>query len=264
MTSTMEAAKVMSGLPWWLFIPATTIAVRATLTLPLAIIQRKRLQIQASLRPIVASMGPILRLKLAQRAVQAKAKETSNTQEGAQFIKGAASALSYDQIVVLTAKERRKRQQALFKDHGCEMWKNMLLPVMQIPIWIALSATFRELSGFTDVSASPLDPTLTLEGIKFATDLSIADPTGILPIALGTLMITNVEWNYANYQLTRTSVSRSKRITPQESLLNLARFGAVFLMAISTQAPAALVLYWISSNLFSLLQNMVFGYFPPC
>jgi inner membrane protein COX18 len=207
-------------------------------------------------------MGPILRLKLAQRATTARTTEAKNTSpEG--IIKGQASGLTYEQIMVLSSKERRKRQKELFREHGCQMWKNFTLPVVQIPLWIAMSATIRDLTGWNDIGSSPMDSSLTTEGFLWVTDLTTSDPISILPIVLGTLALTNVEWNAKTYALQDTHVRRSLRITPLDSILNLSRFGTVFLMAIATQAPVGLVEYWITSNTFSLIQNMILDKYLP-
>jgi inner membrane protein COX18 len=270
LTASIQTLHAYSGIPWWALIPLTTITLRTVWTLPLAILQRKRTQKQAELRPIVNAMGPILRLKLASRAQSAKQKETQQAGElvdgvvpqGA--IGGRAAALTYEQIMLLSAKERRERQKKLFKEHGCQMWKNFTLPLFQIPLWLAMSATFRDLSGWNEISSNPLDDSLVSEGLYWFSDLTVADPMSILPVMLGTLALTNVEWNFKTMQLhNSSSVRRSQRITAFDSVMNMSRLGVVFLMAVSTQAPAALALYWISSNAFSTVQNMVLDYYVP-
>lgn len=240
-----------------------TVTFRSLCTLPLAILQRRRTQKQASLRPIVQALGPVLRLKLAQRATEARAKEAQNLTKEAQMIKGQASTLNYEQIMLLSSKERRRRQKALFKEHGCQMWKNFILPVVQIPLWLMMSGSIRDLTGWSDISSQPLDQSLTTEGFLWVTDLTMSDPFSLLPIVLGTLALTNVEWNAKTYALQDIHVRRSLRVTPLDSVLNLSRLGTVFLMAIATQAPVGLVEYWICSNAFSLVQNMVLDKYLP-
>ncbi|ODV75806.1 membrane insertase COX18 CYBJADRAFT_165209 [Cyberlindnera jadinii NRRL Y-1542] len=263
LTSGLEALHSTTPLTWWMIIPMATITFRTMFTLPIAIIQRRRTQRQAQLTPLVQAMGPILRLKLAQRATSAKALESQQQSPEAKMIGGQAAGLSYEQIMVLSSKERRRRQKKLYKDHNCQMWKNLILPGVQIPLWIAMSATFRDLTGWTDITSNPMDPALTTEGFLWVSDLTLSDPLAILPIVLGTLALTNVEWNAKTYSLQNTHVRRSLRITPLESILNISRFGTVFLMAIATQAPSGLALYWISSNAFSLTQNMVLDRYIP-
>lgn len=270
MTVTLQTFHTASGLPWWAVIPLTTIAFRSLWTLPLAILQRKRTQKQAELRPIVNAMGPVLRLKLAARAQAAQlADRQLNSQGGTQALlnnasPSKASSLSYEQIMLLSVKERRERQKKLFKEHNCQMYKNLILPAFQIPLWVAMSFTFRNLSGWTDITSKPLDPSLIHEGALWFSDLTLMDPIGIMPIALGTLALTNVEWNYKTMEIQNfSSAKRSLRPTAFDSLMNISRIGIVFLMVVCTQAPAALGLFWISSNAFSTVQNMVLDYYLP-
>ncbi|KAH3684831.1 hypothetical protein WICPIJ_004184 [Wickerhamomyces pijperi] len=262
LTSSVQSVHAFTGLPWWAVIPLTTITLRSLWTLPLAIFQRQRIQKQSSLRPIVNAMGPILRLKLAAKAQASREKESQRGNSGG--LKGAAATLNYEQIMLLSAKERRNRQKELFKAHGCQAYKNFILPAFQIPLWVALSATFRELSGSFDTSVtSNMDLSLTDQGALWFTDLTLADPLHILPVVLGGLVLTNVEWNFKTFQLQSFGVKRSQRITMIDSMINISRLSVVFFMAVASQAPSALVLYWISSNVFSIIQNIFLdAYFP--
>lgn len=270
MTATLQTIHSVSGIPWWALIPLTTIVFRSCGTLPLAIAQRKRTQKQSELRPIINAMGPVLRLQLAAKAQAAQvASQRANAAGGntALLYNAAASAsssMSYEQIMLLSAKERRERQKKLFKEHNCQVYKNLLLPAFQIPLWVAMSFTFRNLSGWTDITSKPLDPSLIQEGIFWFHDLTVMDPIGIMPIALGTLALANVEWNYRTMELQNfSSAKRSLRPTAFDAVMNISRISIVFLMAICTQAPAALGLYWISSNAFSAVQNMLLDYYMP-
>ncbi|KAH3680465.1 hypothetical protein WICMUC_000305 [Wickerhamomyces mucosus] len=256
----MQTIHIYSGLPWWALIPFTTVSLRLLWTLPLAIMQRKRVQKQSELRPIINAMGPILRLKLAAKAQSSKARELNAIDGG---VKSQAASLTYEQIMLLSAKERRSRQKQLFRENNCQVYKNFFLPALQVPLWVAMSATFRDLSGWNDLSGQKLDTTLTNEGLWWFSDLTVADPLSIMPIVLGFLALTNIEWNFKTFQLQNTSIKRSKRITAFDSMINISRLSTTFLMAIATQAPAALALYWISSNAFSTIQNIFLDYYLP-
>lgn len=257
LSTSLSSFHEFSGIPWWALIPITTVTLRSIWTLPLAILQRKRTQKQAELRPIINSMGPILRLKLASRAQEAKSKENKN------LPMGKAASLTYEQIMLLSIKERRERQKRIFKENGCEMYKNFILPVFQIPLWILMSATFRDLSGWNEITTNPLDSSLLYEGLFWFQDLTVLDQYSVLPIVLGTLALSNIEWNFKTFKMRDFNVKRSNRITAFDSLINISRLSVVFLMTISTQAPTALVLYWISSNGFSVIQNILLDYYIP-
>lgn len=113
-----------------------------------------------------------------------------------------------------------------------------------------------------------MEPTLLNEGLFWFTDLSHADPYGVLPVMLGLASLTNIEllarYNPSKFHsLSFVKDTFSNRLTVFDSILNISRLSVIFLMGISSQAPGILVLYWISSNVFSLCQNVVFQYLWP-
>lgn len=204
----------------------------------------------------MAATGPILRMKLAR-----KAQKAAKAVDKSPIMTNPAKQMKYDEIMVLLAKETRKRQKKLFKDHGVQLYKNFFLPAAQIPLWICMSMTFRNLSGWStwdSLANKPLDPLLYEEGALWFTDLTSLDPLHIFPIAIGIVAILNVEWTLKTFLLMKApGRKRAFRPTIFDSLGNLSRMGVVFLMAISLHAPTALTLYWLSSQVFSLVQNVV-------
>lgn len=270
-TALLQTVHHSSGLPWWAVIPLATVTLRTLWTLPLALIQRHRLQKQHALRPVVTAMLPVLKLNLAE--------SVSRTQRAFALhpdtMASDASAMTSDHITLLAVKERRSRQKALFKAHGCQMWKNAVLPVFQIPLWLLMSATIRNLSGWlsylslkTAQNQQLIDPGLFTEGLGWMRDLSAADPMGVDPIALGTLALLNIEWNVKAMRLRDSQVGtgnkiRSLRPTAVDAFTNISRLLVIFLMSMAAQAPAALSLYWVSSNAYSLVQNMVLDKLMP-
>lgn len=257
LTDSLEAAHAYSGLPWWALIPLTTFGLRSAWTLPLAIMQRLRIQKQTALRPIIAATGPVLRLNLAKKALRAaKSQDTSVAS-----LVSPLRNIKYEEIMVLSTKETRKRQKKLFKDHNVQLYKNILLPAAQIPLWVCMSLTFRNLSGWATWDTlvnKPLDPSLHHEGLLWFSDLTSLDPLHIFPMAIGIVALVNVEWTFRTFALMRTSSSRRKLFRPTltDSMANVSRMAVVFLMAISLHAPTALTLYWLSSQVFSLVQNV--------
>lgn len=241
-----------SGLPWWSFVPLATITFRSVFTLPIAILQRKRLQRQHQLRPLIDSMYPILKFNL-----------MHNTRSSS-----SSAPLTYEQVTLLLAKEKRKRQTQLFKQHKCETWKSFLLPMVQVPLWVLLSLTMRNISGWADDTAI-LDPTLSTQGISWLSDLAAADPNGVLPVVLGAVSLANLEFvlkfNSASVSMVQGSQNQqsSRRVSMFNAITSVSRMSVVFFMGIASQAPAVLGLYWVSSNMFSLLQNLAFQYTWP-
>lgn len=254
LTTALQHAHAVSGLPWWAMIPVTTVALRTTWTLPLAIMQRHRIRKQNLLRPLVAATGPVIRLKLAQRAQKANREAAANPTVAAQM--APARQMKYEEIMLLSAKETRRRQKRLFRENGVQLWKNMLLPAAQIPLWVAMLATFRDLSGWASWElGKPLDLTLYSEGLWWFTDLTVLDQLHIFPLALGVVALVNTEWTFKMWTMLRNS--RTLRPTLSDAMANLLRMAVVFLMAVSLHAPTALTIYWFSSQAYSLVQNVI-------
>lgn len=265
MTLLLEAVHASTGLQWWALIPLTTFTLRSVWTLPLAILQRRRIRKQLRLRPIVSAMSPILKHNLAKQVNKAKAEAaTMATSEkvnpkSTYVPNNPLVNINYEEMLVLTAKEVRKRQKKLFKDNGVPVWKNFILPAFQVPLWVAMSLTMRDLSGWSTWFSAvnkPLDQSLYSEGALWFQDLAILDPYHVFPILIGITALGNIEWLFKTLQLSRQSQRQKMRITLADAMGNILRLTVVFLMAISYHAPVALCLYWLSSQVYSLIQNV--------
>lgn len=234
-----------SGLPWWAVIPLVTLALRSTVTLPIAISTRLRAQKQHELRPLISALGPILRAKLAFNANKAD------------------SALTGPQIEMLAMKERRKRRVKLYKQHGCEMWKSLFIgPLVQLPIWITMSMAVRAMCGWTVVQGIPVVKSMGAEGALWFPDLLMMDYSGVLPAAVGIITLLNVELTTkAQAQAMGTTGSEGPKLP--KMMANFARVGAIALFSIAAQTPTAVCLYWISSSGFSLVQNVLLNKYLP-
>jgi inner membrane protein COX18 len=208
-------------------------------------------------------MNPVLKLNLAKKVQQAQAKlktaEESKDFAAVQSLNTLAS-MKLDHILLLAAKEVRKRQKALFAKNDVQLWKNFILPAFQVPLWIIMSITMRNLSGWSSwdyTHNKALDPTLYTEGMLWFPDLTIADPMHIFPVVLGITALCNVEWTLKTLELLRLTKKLRFRPTLSDAVGNLTKLSIVFMMAISLHAPAALTIYWISSQVYSLFQNVI-------
>lgn len=277
LTEGLHLAHIYTGVPWWALIPITTFTLRSVWTLPLAFLQRLRIQKQNELRPIISATNPVLKLNLAKKVQAAKQKAEEGLKTAARSkepkvediapMHSPLANMKFEEILVLSTKETRKRQKALFKKHNVQLWKNFILPTFQIPLWVCMSLTMRNLSGWStwdSLANKPLDPTLYNEGILWFTDLTSLDSFHAFPLILGIVSLCNVEWTFKTFELLRPSSNkRSTRPTITDSISNLSRMSVVFLMAISLNAPMALVIYWVSSQMFSLVQNVILDYMVP-
>lgn len=256
-----------SGLPWWAFIPLATFTMRSCFTLPIAIYQRHGLRKQNELRPIIQATTPVLRAKLASVAQIEQLKAQKSSAKSENLILNEKATLTAEKIIILAAKEKYKRQRRLYKKYGCQTWKMMLLPAIQIPLWVSFSYMFRNITGWADFgNKTNIDMSLTEEHFLHLYDLSISDPYFALPITLGVVALCNAEWNFKTadlMQLTTRGKKNSLRPTAFDVIITLSRSSLIFLTAVATQAPAALVIYWISSNSYSLCQNILMDRFLP-
>lgn len=267
LTDSFQAVHSYTGIPWWALIPLSTFTLRSIWTLPLSIMQRKRLQKQSEYKAVISGSNPVLKLNLGRKVQQAKAKlesEAQNTnvniQEKALELLSPLSRMSYEEILLLSAKETRKRQKELFKKHNIQLWKNFILPAFQVPLWISLSLTMRNLCGWLSwdsLANTPLDPSLYNEGLFWFTDLTSYDHYHVAPVVLGIISLCNIEWTFKTLELLRLTQRNTLRPTLTDAVANIARMSVVFMMAISLNAPVGLSLYWISSQFYSLLQNII-------
>jgi inner membrane protein COX18 len=251
----LQAVHLGTGLPWYVLIPLATVAMRTAVTLPVAIANRVRTRKQVALAPVLAAAGPVLRARLA-------ASEAARQ-----------GRLTTEQVTVLAQKEARRRRVDLFRRHGCQVWKSVvLLPLVQMPVWVGTSLVVRAMCGWAagGVTAIGVEPGFSAPAeaaFAWYPDLVTADPYGVLPLIIGAVSLANVEWNTNNLLNRSGSASRqslqSQGGPVQRVVANLSRVGVLFFMTAAFQAPAALCLYWASSASFSFVQNVAFDRFLP-
>lgn len=224
------------GYPWHVIIPSAAILLRSAVTLPLSIANRIRARKQTELQPLLGASTPILKARLA---------NSQAAQNG---------TLTQEQIEVLVNKEKRNRRIQLFKENNCQTWKSVLiLPSVQIPLWITLSLVIRSMCGWSVLDGIPIEEGFKTDSFLWYSSLVKPDPYAVMPIAIGTTALVNMEWNAS--QLNPGNKS-SKGPTIPRILTNASRFGVLFLMTMAFQAPAGVCLYWLTSHGFSLIQNL--------
>lgn len=143
--------------------------------------------------------------------------------------------------------------------------------MVQIPLWVTVSMGIRTLTE-TQLIESFYPSWFSALGFS-SFDLSsplVAMPL-LAPILVGTLAVLNVELNgrlmfssSLSSQGIKTISRNSTRVQEaMTSILNVSRLGCVVMLAMSSQAPFLLSLYWISSQLFSLVQNIILNWIYP-
>jgi len=141
-------------------------------------------------------------------------------------------------------KDNRQKQQEelmkLYQERKVNPFGSCLPLLVQMPIFIAM---FYVIRGFANTHES-----FTEGGILWFQDLSVQDPFYILPILSAVTMLA-------------ASEITSKNIDPQQRWL-MRILPVVFTIFLLT-FPAGLFMYWITSNLVTLVQNYVIYNFGP-
>ena len=142
---------------------------------------------------------------------------------------------------------RQKQQEEIMKLYQ-ERKVNPLggcLPILvQMPVFIGIFYVIRQFGGYTvgGRTVPPTEPSFHDGGIMWFQNLSAADPIHLLPIISALTMLAATEIT-------------AKNIDPQQRwLMRLLPIGiTIFLF----NFPAGLFVYWITSNLVTLVQNYV-------
>jgi YidC/Oxa1 family membrane protein insertase len=135
-------------------------------------------------------------------------------------------------------KDNKQKQQEeimkLYQESGVNPFGSCLPLLVQMPIFITM---FYVIKGF-----GYTHPSFTSGGILWFQDLSVQDPFYVLPILSAVTMLA-------------ASEITSKHIDPQQRWL-MRTLPVVFTVFLLT-FPAGLFMYWITSNLVTLVQNYV-------
>lgn len=263
----------VSQIPWIVIVPLSTITLRTLVTLPFSVWQRKRILKQQELRKLVQPITPIVKLRLA-AITNEKSKNPVKINANGSLIPLPVQnpgILTPDQITLLAVKETRNRQRKLFKKHNVSLWKNALLPIVQIPLWVTISMGIRTLTEAQLVETFYPSWVAELGFGSFDLSSPLTAMPLLAPILVGTLAVLNVEYNgrlmfssNMSSQGIKTVSRNSSRVQEaMASILNVSRLGCVVMLAMSSQAPFLLSLYWISSQLYSLVQNIVLNWIYP-
>ncbi|XP_029676642.1 cytochrome c oxidase assembly protein COX18, mitochondrial [Formica exsecta] len=220
-----------TGLPWWSVIVLTTIMTRTAITLPLSLYQQ---YIFAKLENLKSEMDEIVKeMKI----------ETNYGIHKYNWSKEYARRL-YNHSM-------KKQWNKLIVRENCHPAKASILVLVQIPLWISLSMSIRNLCYILpkqDADAYTTYQEFTTDGFLWITNLTIADPF-VLPIALGLFNLAIIEINYMN---------RVKELTKLKQYLTyFFRIAAIVMIPIAMYVPSCLSLYWATSSAFGLFQNLV-------
>ncbi len=145
---------------------------------------------------------------------------------------------------------QREEMAKVYQDQGVNPLGGCLPILVQMPIFIGIFYVIREFGGYRagDTVVPPRFDSFHEGGILWFQNLSNPDPTYLLPIISALTMLAATEIT-------------AKNIDPQQRwLMRLLPIGfTIFLLSF----PAGLFVYWITSNLVTLVQNFaIYNYGP--
>jgi len=204
----LEYLHVHAHLPWWLAIVASTLVLR-TLLLPVAI------------------------------NVQANAARLNNIRPETERLM--AKVRQYKQAGNLNiAEQQMAKVYALYAKHNCHPFKMMLMPVMQVPIFISFFVALRRMA------AVPVESMKT-GGILWFTDLTVPDPYYVLPL-LGCASFMAIIELGGEAGVTNPQVEKMKTFF---------RCMSILLIPVTASFPSGLFMYWLTASTFSMGQILL-------
>jgi membrane protein insertase Oxa1/YidC/SpoIIIJ len=229
----IESIHQSTHLNYWSSIVIFTISARTTLILPLSIYQQVcQIRFKTKVLPEFSlwkvQHGPIL-LKESQK-----------------------KGLSYHAYRSLCHKESRRKLRELREKYGCPIWKFVLCPLIHIPLFMVISFALRDM-----ILSNPA--TMEEGGMLWFQNLALADPTWLFPIAVATSHWINVELTH-HHDTKTMMTSQSHKETRISSLLSrfslfIGRAMSFLVFPITCYVPAGISVYWLTSSLYSLMQN---------
>ncbi|KAM9202944.1 mitochondrial inner membrane protein OXA1L isoform 3-T3 [Dugong dugon] len=123
------------------------------------------------------------------------------------------------------------------KKHDVKLFRPLILPLTQAPIFLSFFIALREMANL------PV-PSLQTGGLWWFQDLTVSDPTYVLP-----LVVTATMW--AVLELGAETGVQSSDL---QWMRNVIRVMPLAVLPLTIHFPSAVFMYWLSSNMFSLGQ----------
>ena len=246
----------VTGLPWVATLPLTALCVRGVLILPLALYANDTRQRMISVSPIINAWSHIIRARVF--------KEN----------KSLGPAACHRLLVAgMSAKSKE-----IYNDFGIKP-ATRFVTWLQLPAWLLVIETIRKMCGTnegllgliskpfkplandasgeaimeaTRATSIPIEQTLSTEGGLWFTDLLAPDPLLVLPFALSASLFLNVYYQeFYNRSIGSTHSTFSRR------LANVSKGLALAIGPLTLQVPTAMLIYWLSSSVLALFQNVI-------
>lgn len=252
----MGALHDATGLTWAALIPLTAVAVRALCAAMFQLPARQTLAELARLAPI---------------------KQATTTLERSRIMRQQPT-LSPIEVGVLAQSTLKGEFRAMHKRWKIETYLRFL-PFGQLPVFIFMADVMRRLAGAHGgllsaitlgvfggkpdgtedaLSAASFHPAMCYEGPAFCVDLTAADPTLTLPLAVSGLMLANLWYSgmrsapYSGAPVAAVPVTGAGRRFVTGVLTGM----AIAAFPLTLGMPAGVTLYWASSSASALVVNI--------
>lgn len=133
---------------------------------------------------------------------------------------------------LLQLKQKKSFRKEIYKNYNCSPLKTIGISLLQFPVFLGMSYSIQNILCNTHSST-----------FLWINDLSLVDPSYILPITLGGIHLLNL----STYNTLVSS--RSSKI--------LGTILSFSIIPISSFVPTGILLYWITSALHALVSNVI-------
>jgi len=221
-----------TSLPWWATIVAGTVSLRFIVTFPLSAYQHYIFGKVENLKP---EMEGLMKQLKTETAVAIKKFKWTEKQTKLAFNRSAKT--QWNKLIVR---------------ENCHPFKASILLWAQIPLWVCMSVGLRNMTMMMPAQtteAQLLYYSLSNEGFGWIPNLTDVDHSFILPVVM---VLTNLAIIQLQVATRVTPTSRFGR-----GVTNTLRVLCLVMLPIASYAPAGLALYWTTSSLYGLSQNIV-------
>ncbi|KAK9480112.1 hypothetical protein V1514DRAFT_326440 [Lipomyces japonicus] len=255
----------LTGLSFAYVIPLGAVFLRLVMTFPIAIYAKKNGFKTSKASMLGRSTQSLVREGQAKRLLlAAPAKIKPEQTKGVDPTK--LSLQQRQDNFKLLSDFVRDNQKEIRKEFGISTLKSLSVAVAQtVTLFVGSRGVYhyrtlpvQSMPGLD--AANPM--AYTQQGALWFPNLDVADPYLILPVALSVLTFYNIEKFVSEGIVFRQFTSGNT--TALSSILGfVGRLGGLILVSVSFSAPAAMVLYWITSAAFSTVQNAFLRYYYP-
>lgn len=139
--------------------------------------------------------------------------------------------------------KQAEEMKALFRKYNCNPLKSLIPPIVQAPVFMSMFFALKKMPEYFP------DP-LSVGGLAWFPDLTLADPLYILPVASSLSFLATIE--LSKKTMASTSPDQANLMT------NIFRGLGVIMIPVTINFSTAILIYWVTNNTFSAFQTAAF------